>query len=460
MSLRTRITLLFIALTSILLATFSLVIYFSAKATREREFYELLRKEAITKANLFFVAKIPAETLQDIYKSNRQTLNEVEVAIYDRNFELLYHDAYEIDFVKETREMIDAIYEQGEVKFYQDKWQVIGTVYRSGGSEYALTAAAFDGYGYSKLESLRNTLIFALGVYVLAVFGVGRFFTQRVVAPLQRINQSARRVSASSLNMRLAVEPTGDELEELATTFNQMLDRLEKAFASQKEFVSSVAHELRTPLTAMIMELDILLSKPRHAEAYEDAARKLLSDAKRLKKILQSLIDFARASYDAAEIQFEPLRLDEALVSAQATTLNARPNAHIEIAFETDSDDERAITISANRYLIELAFVNLLDNACKFSADQTARVVLKSKGKVAVVEISDKGIGIEETEIEKIFTPFYRGKNHAQAEGSGIGLALTKRIVELHRGTLSVRSQLGNGTTFTLEFPNQLAQSE
>ncbi|MDW8466836.1 MAG: hypothetical protein RML35_11900 [Chloroherpetonaceae bacterium] len=86
MSLRTRITLLFIALTSILLATFSLVIYFSAKATREREFYELLRKEAITKANLFFVAKIPAETLQDIYKSNRQTLNEVEVAIYDRNF--------------------------------------------------------------------------------------------------------------------------------------------------------------------------------------------------------------------------------------------------------------------------------------------------------------------------------------------------------------------------------------
>ncbi|MCS6988786.1 MAG: ATP-binding protein [Chloroherpetonaceae bacterium] len=460
MSLRTRITLLFIALTSALLLTFSLVIYFSAKATREREFYELLRKEAITKANLFFVAKIPAETLQDIYKSNRKTLNEVEVAIYDRNFELLYHDAYEIDFVKETRDLIDAIYEKRETRFYQNDWQVIGLTYAIGEKEYALTAAAFDGYGYSKLENLRNTLVFALGLYALLVFGVGRFFTQRVVAPLRRVNQSAKRVSASSLNMRLAVEPTGDELEELATAFNQMLDRLEKAFASQKEFVSNVAHELRTPLAAMIMELDILLSKPRNAEAYEETARKLLADAKRLKKMLQSLIDFARASYDAAEIKFEPTRLDDALMSAREFVMNARPASRIEIAFETDSDDERAITISANRYLIELALQNLLDNACKFSADQTARVALKSKGKTALVEISDKGAGIEEAELEKIFAPFYRGKNHVRAEGSGIGLALTKRIVELHRGTIAVRSQLGNGTTFTLEFPNQLAQSE
>ncbi|MDW8466838.1 MAG: ATP-binding protein [Chloroherpetonaceae bacterium] len=105
--------------------------------------------------------------------------------------------------------------------------------------------------------------------------------------------------------------------------------------------------------------------------------------------------------------------------------------------------------------------VNLLDNACKFSADQTARVALKSKGKVARRgDFRQRHRALKRAEIEKIFTPFYRGKNHAQAEGSGIGLALTKRIVELHRGTLSVRSQLGNGTTFTLEFPNQLAQSE
>lgn len=162
MSLRTRITLTFIALTSGLLLTFSLVIYFSAKSTRERDFFELLRKEAITKANLFFVAKIPADILQDIYKNNRQTLNEVEVAIYDTSFALLYHDAYEIDFVKETRDMIDRIYEIGTLMFYQNDWQVIGTTYTHEGKRYAITAAALDQYGYNKLTDLRNTLFWRL----------------------------------------------------------------------------------------------------------------------------------------------------------------------------------------------------------------------------------------------------------------------------------------------------------
>jgi two-component system sensor histidine kinase ArlS len=457
MSLRTRITLTFIALTSGLLLTFSFVIYFSAKNSREREFFELLRKEAITKANLFFVAKIPAEILQNIYKNNRQTLNEVEVAIYDTSFALLYHDAYEIDFVKETRDMIDRIYETGSLMFYQNDWQVIGTTYTHEGKRYAITAAALDQYGYNKLTDLRNTLFLAIGLYAFIVFAVGRFFTQRIVAPLRAINANAKRVSASNLSLRVKTENTNDELGELARTFNQMLDRLEQAFAMQKEFVSNVAHELRTPLTAMIVELELLLSKPQSPEAYHDAVQKLLIDAQRLKKLIQNLIDFARASSDIHEVKFERVRLDEVLMEVCASLLKAHPDWRIEFSFNSEQEDESAMTIVGNSYLLPLAFKNVIENACKFSAEHLARVSLTVERNRLVVEVTDNGIGIDEDEIDKIFTPFYRGKNKSLAEGTGIGLALTKRIVELHKGMISISSQKGVGTSVTLSFQSRSA---
>src|SRR5690554_2161584 len=106
---RTRLTILFTLITATILLVFAFVTYYSAKGNREKEFYVVLKKEAITTANLFFDAKVEAATLQDIYQSNRKVLNEVEVAIYKRDFHLLYHDAIDIDLVKETPEMIEEI---------------------------------------------------------------------------------------------------------------------------------------------------------------------------------------------------------------------------------------------------------------------------------------------------------------------------------------------------------------
>ncbi|MFQ3598182.1 MAG: HAMP domain-containing sensor histidine kinase [Chloroherpetonaceae bacterium] len=458
MSLRTRITLLFIALTSVLLMTFSGVIYYAATKTREREFFEVLRKEAITKANLFFVAKIPAETLQDIYKNNRQTLREVEVAIYDSAFKLLYHDAYDIDFVKESPEMIATIYERGEITFYQEGWQVIGMLYEHNGSHYTLTAAAFDEYGYAKLESLSRTVILALGSYVLIVFAIGRFFTERAIRPIRDINDNAKRITARQLNLRINPRNSGDELAELVGAFNGMLDRLEKSFTLQKEFVSNVSHELRTPLSAMILDLELLRSRKDTSDEVRLTAEKLLNDTKRLKTILQSLIDLARAGHDASEIKFEEIRLDDAVVEARQALLSANPEWKIDISFDNVTDDDDALTIFANRYLIELALVNVLSNACKFSPSKHASVSLRAEGDDAVVEIKDNGVGIDEEELEKIFTPFYRGKNKHHSHGTGIGLALTKRIIDLHNGRLSMTSQVNLGTTVTLAFKNQARQ--
>src|SRR5690554_5226936 len=153
MKIRTRLTILFTIITAAILLAFAFVIYYSAKENREKEFFTSLKKEGITKANLIFDAKVDATTLQDIYRNNRKLLNEVEVAIYDSNFQIVYHDAVELDMVKETPEMLNEIIAKGDLQFYIDDWQVIGMNYVFNDTNYIFTAVALDQYGYNKLDS-------------------------------------------------------------------------------------------------------------------------------------------------------------------------------------------------------------------------------------------------------------------------------------------------------------------
>ncbi|MBW5358047.1 HAMP domain-containing protein, partial [Escherichia coli] len=220
MTARTRITLLFTGITAAILFLFSAVIYFSAKENREQEFYSLLNKEAITKANLFFNAHVDKKTLQDIYHNNRQILNEVEVAIYDSSFNLLYHDAVDIDFVKETKVMIEQINQEGEIRFYQEGWQVLGIKHLFEGKPYIIVAAAYDEYGYKKLTNLLNDSLLILFLSIAFLFFTGRFFSKKVFDPLKKMSVQAKQISANKLNLRLPTSGSKDELDELSSTFN------------------------------------------------------------------------------------------------------------------------------------------------------------------------------------------------------------------------------------------------
>ena len=183
MKIRTRLTILFTLLTATILLAFAAVIYYTAKENREQEFYTLLKKEAITKANLFLNASVDKKTLQDIYHNNRKILNEVEVAIYDTSFNLLYHDAVDIDFVKENRPMIDEINQKGEISFYQQRWQVIGLRYDFDNKKYIITAAAYDQYGYNKLYDLLKNSIILFIVSIVFIYIAGRFFPKKHLVP-------------------------------------------------------------------------------------------------------------------------------------------------------------------------------------------------------------------------------------------------------------------------------------
>ncbi|ASW73564.1 histidine kinase [Chryseobacterium piperi] len=454
MQIKTRLTILFTIIMATILMIFAFIIYYSATKSRENEFYALLKKEAYTKANLFLNAQVDKRTLQEIYHNNRKTLNEVEVAIYNTDHKLLYHDAVDIDFVKETPKMLGTINSKGEIDFYQDDWQVIGVVYPYKGQKYLVTAASFDQYGYSKINNLLKTMVVVFIFSMIVIFLAGRIFSRKAFQPVNEMTEKARNISATNLDLRLETTGNKDELSQLANTFNDMLNRLENSFDSQKSFVSNISHELRTPLAAIITELELSVNKDRTNEEYKVVISNALNDAKKLARLSNSLLDFAKASYDPTEISFKPVRIDEVLLDARQQVQNYDHDYKIDLNFRSDIEKENQILVYGNEYLLKVAFVNLFENGCKFSEDHKSTVSIIFGNDTIVLNFTDEGIGIPENDLNSIFLPFHRGENKEFADGNGIGLPLTKKIVDLHKGTLTVTSQKNTGTTFTVELPH------
>lgn len=454
MKIRTKLTLLFTLLVAFILVGFAITIYVTSSRTREDEYYKRLKQQAATKANLLFDSKVAPDVLQLIYKNAPNNLAQEEVAIYDSSFHLLYHDAVNVDKVKETQKMIDQILVQKEIQFYLNKTQVVGFLYPHNGHNYIITAAALDDDGFSKLEDLRNTLIVALFLTLVIVFLLGEFLAKKSLKPVSDLLNNIKNIKADNLNKRVDEGNRKDEIALLAISFNQMLDRIEQSFEAQKDFVSNISHELRTPLMAMLTELQLVELKERTSTEYRQAIAHAIGDVRGLIRLSNGLLDMAKANYDPMQIAFKDVRIDEILLDARTDLLHSQQEYAVNIIFENEIDDDAQISAHANIYLLKTAFTNLMENGCKFSADKRCTVSITADLLQMQIGFSDNGIGIQKNEIEHIFKPFYRGANKKIADGHGIGLSLTQKIVELHNGKLRVTSEEGKGTTFIITLPH------
>ena len=282
------------------------------------------------------------------YLNNKKFIDEVEVAVYDTDFRMLYHDALQNDIIKETPEMIERILQKKEIDFYIEDYQGVGIIYTFEGKDYIVTAAAYDGYGYAKREILKETLALLLfsGLTVLII--VGYLLARSALAPIRSIVKEAENITASRINKRLPVKNEKDELGELSLTFNALLDRLEKSFNSQKMFVSNVSHELRTPMAALSAELDLAVQKERSPEQYQNAIHNALQDSQRVIKLIDGLLNLAKADYEPEQIKREEIRLDELLLDARELVLRAHPDFHVELVFEQEAEDDKVLTVIGN----------------------------------------------------------------------------------------------------------------
>jgi two-component system sensor histidine kinase ArlS len=459
MKIRTKIALQFTLIIALILATFSASFYYIAEQNRKEEFYKNLLDRALTRADLLvknqkitksLLKVIDKETLSKLYSEKVLMFNadnKIEYASYDPDSSMIYY-YYNADLLKSVRQ-------RKYVETVNGNLLVVGAMYpQDTVGKYVLMASAEDKFGNSQLSQLRESLAYSFLFGVLITTVLGFIFAGQSLKPIAGMNKEISTITAYSLRKPLNEGNGQDEIAQLAINFNQMLNRLEQSFDLQRSFVSNASHELRTPLAGIKSEIQVALEEERTPDEYRKVLRTLLNDTQRLVELTNSLLQLAQSEKKERMINFQEFRLDELIFQTQEELQEQHPHYQIYIDFDGIPDREQDITVSGNLVLLKTVFSNLIDNACKYSSDKRAEVRIGFDKKTCSVRVIDKGIGIPEDETQRIFEPLYRAKNATSFRGYGIGLSICRRIVDMHRGTIQVKSQLGLGSTFEVTLPH------
>jgi len=293
------------------------------------------------------------------------------------------------------------------------------------------------------------TVLIPIGVALAAVGGA--LIAQVALRPLDRMTRTARRISAEDLSQRVERPRTGDELDRLAETMNDMLAHLERAFAQSRRFAADAAHELRTPLAALRGSIEVALRGERSPEEYRRVLASGLEEVERLIRLSEDLLLLSRSMAGPeptrAVVDLEPLLLEVFDVGAR---LGQAAGVTVRIEGATPATARGDVTA------LRRALVNLVENAVKYTPrGGKVELSLTAAGGSAEVAVADTGIGVEPADAERIFEPFVRldAARSRDTGGAGLGLAIARSIVVAHGGTLSVESRPGSGSRFTIRLP-------
>jgi signal transduction histidine kinase len=271
--------------------------------------------------------------------------------------------------------------------------------------------------------------------------------------PIKRISEDVTEISAQNLARRIQTGTSKDEWYQLSNTLNELLNRLQESFELQRRFISNASHELSTPLTAISSQLEVSLQRERDAEEYRKVMQSIYQDVRHMSKLTQTLLAFAKASGNAGGLEINLIRIDEIILRLPAEVSKMNPLFTVKLEFEDLPEGEENLLIFGNETLLLTAIKNIVINACKYSDDHLANVILRINGNQLLILIQDNGQGIAKDEIGNIFQPFYRVEETRSAGGFGLGLSLAERIIKIHKGSIQVKSIVGEGTIFIIQLP-------
>ena len=299
------------------------------------------------------------------------------------------------------------------------------------------------------LQSLRRTLTLALPLLILLAGAGGYLLTRRGLAPLGAMAGQAGDITSQNLSARLEIGSAAEELTLLAASFNELLSRLDQSFETMRRFVQDASHELRTPLAVIRGEADVALSRERPAAEYRESLATIQQEAQRLSRLVDDLLNLARADAGRVQLRIEELYLNDLLAECCRSVQPLAAARQIDLECRCAGD----VPFRGDEGLLRRMVINLLDNAVRYTAPGgKVSASLEAQGGDVRIRIADTGIGIAPESAGRVFERFYRAdaSRSREQDGFGLGLSIVKWIAESHHGQVELRSQPGEGSTFTV----------
>jgi signal transduction histidine kinase len=451
--LRSRLTILFAGITGCILLICAAAIYFFSAQFREQDFAERLKKKIDATARLYVdIDEVDARLLRIIQQQELGVLPNEQIQIFSLNGDEVYRSD-EVRYFEISKSFISELIKSGEDYTKIANFEVFGKKYEGKTGTFIVIAGGYDKFGLSKLRYLRNVLIIVTlgGIFIFILSGW--FYSGRALSPISRVISQAEEMTPDDLGARLNEGNGNDELARMAKTFNHLLERIETSFRLQKTFVANASHELRTPLTIITGQLEVILMREREAADYKATIESVLEDIKRLNLISNTLLLLAQSERERTDILVSRLQVDEILWLVRSDLLKNHPDYSITVQFSKTPEHEFDFSIQGNEHLLRTAIQNVAENACKFSNDKKAEVILEYSDDFVTIYVNDKGKGIPEQEMKLIFQPFFRSKTVTQYPGHGLGLAMVDKIIKLHKGEIEVESVVDSFTRFKIKLP-------
>jgi len=453
-SIKFRFTVWYLLVLVVLLASLSTIVYFYLSRT----LYQNL--DASLELRTTQLQDLPAIVDSIREGQFQEELGEIVMLCFHSQGELVKLSPNEIDVPLTYAFVEEAIGGQASfttVRTAEGEGVRLCAVPFEGGRRGGLTEPAAVVVGRSTqeteqaLDGLTHTLVIVVPLTLLLAAGGGVFLARRALKPVDQISETARTISESDLSGRIQVD-TRDELGRLASTLNQMIERLQRAFKRQQQFTGDASHELRTPLAVIQAESSLALQRERPADEYRQSLQTITQEADHMSSMIDRLLVLARADVGREQLALERVSLG-GLVQDVSTDVEilCREKG---LGFKLNQTGE--VVVEGDRAMLRQLLLDLLDNAIRYTPKGgTVSVSLRREGRMAVVSVADAGIGIPSEDLPLIFERFYRvDKARSRSEGgSGLGLAICQRIAEAHGGRIKVESQVGKGSTFSVWLP-------
>lgn len=454
MNYKTRLTLLFVGLFFVVLSSILSFIYVSYSGFRRDEFFERLREKSFNTARLLSdVKEVDSHLLKIIDQNSINKMYDEKILIFDEQDRLIY-SSLDDETIPYSRSLIDQIRDR-EDKYYvdEDGDEVVGVHYigQGEGENYVVLASAYDTYGISKLENLRNLVILALLLGTVLIALSSYYYIRQVFRPIDRLNTSIQTISENNLKEFVPVKKNRDELDQLAQNYNQMLSRLFKAFESQRAFVRNAAHELKTPLALVQGKLEHLedLFAGGTTEV-QQLVTGVMKDIDQQATLIESLLLIQRLQ-SQLPVNMAMVRVDELLFESINESTSRYPHHKVRLDIDSSLQSGEQLTVSGNSLLLKTCFRNLIENAALYAPAVELSIIVTHASDY--LHLAFTNAGDEALPPDLIFEPFYRQISQQEKPGHGLGLSIVRQIIELMKGTVNYAYR-NESHVFELKLPS------
>ena len=468
MKIRTRLTLFFIIVFSVVLVLYSLIfaggfrVIFNSMIDKQHQFIINTFKEIIEKNSEKEIIDIISgkKVFPEFKQAEYSPVDFLWTTLYDNNKNIIvksnlaknYPISFNESYIKKKHFIYKVNIHSNNTSFYNDTpiFRITVESILINNRQYYIAVGNSITNEFKLLETLKNYVLISSLILLVIIFVIGIFYSKITLKPITDITHELNKISSEDLSNRLRVVNEYDEIGILTKTINNLFDRIESAFIMEKQFISDVSHEFKTPISILRLSLEEILNNPGLCDNDIDRLGGLLETLYSMDFLVEKLLYLSRLEKNMSPFNPEEIDLNEVINKVYDNLKLIADNKNLEFKINLNNN----LKIHADKDLIYMALYNIAENAIKYTNKGSVIIDARTNNNNIEILVEDTGEGIPEDKIAHIYDRFYRVDfSRNKNEGFGIGLSIAKRIIDLHNGKVSVKSELGFGTTFCIDFP-------